>query len=81
MLWHLVQIELEMSCSLISLVNYNPSLVVDLMDDEEEILLALAEVLGGFLEYIGGPAHTVHVLKPLEKLCQVEESTVRDKVP
>lgn len=51
------------------------------MDDEEEILLALAEVLGGFLEYIGGPAHTVHVLKPLEKLCQVEESTVRDKVP
>jgi len=50
------------------------------MDDEEEVLLALAEVLGSFLDYVGGPAHAVHVLKPLEKLCQVEETTVRDKV-
>ena len=39
------------------------------MDDEEEVLLSLAEVLGGFLDYVGGIGHTVHVLKPLEKLC------------
>ena len=50
------------------------------MDDEEEVLLALAEGLGNFLDYIGGPVHTVHLLKPLEKLCTVEESTVREKV-
>jgi hypothetical protein len=30
------------------------------MDDEEEVLLALAEVLGPqFLDYIGGPAHAI----------------------
>lgn len=50
------------------------------MDDEEEVLLALAEVLGQFLDYIGGPAHAIHLLKPLEKLCQLEETTVREKV-
>lgn len=50
------------------------------MDDEDEVLLTLAEVLGGFLDFVGGPAHTIHLLKPLEKLCQVEETTVRDKV-
>lgn len=50
------------------------------MDDEEEVLLALAETLGGFVEYVGGPAHAVSVLKPLERLCQVEETTVREKV-
>ena len=51
------------------------------MDDEEEVLLALAEVLGPqFLEHIGGPAHALHVIKILEKLCQLDESTIRDKV-
>ena len=55
-------------------------ITIDLMDDEEEVLLALAEVLGQFLDYVGGPAHAMHVIRILEKLCQVEESTVRDKV-
>lgn len=50
------------------------------MDDEEEVLLSLAEVLGNFLEFVGGPANAIHIMKPLEKLCQVEESTVREKV-
>ena len=51
------------------------------MDDEEEVLLALAEVLGPqFLDYIGGPAHALYIIKILEKLCQLDESTVRDKV-
>lgn len=39
------------------------------MDDEEEVLLALAEVLGNFLDYVGGSAHALHLIKPLEKLC------------
>lgn len=39
------------------------------MDDEEEILLALAEVLGTFIDYAGGPSHAIHVLRPLERLC------------
>lgn len=51
---------------------YNSNLAnyaLDLMDDEEEVLVSLAEVLGSFLEYVGGPAHALHLMKPLEKLC------------
>ena len=55
--------------------------IMDLMDDDEEILIVLAEVLdGSFLEHVGGPLFAPHLFKPLEKLCEVEESTVRDKV-
>jgi hypothetical protein len=32
-------------------------LILDLMDDEEEILIALAEILGNFIDFVGGPAH------------------------
>ena len=54
---------------------------IDLMDDEEEVLLALAEVLGPqFMDYVGGPAHSLSLIRILEKLCQLDESTVRDKV-
>ena len=55
--------------------------ITDLMDDDEEVLIALAETLDGkFLDYVGGPLFAPHLFKPLEKLCEVEESTVRDKV-
>ena len=50
------------------------------MDDEEEVLLSLAEILPSQLEYAGGPQYAEHVLRPLEKLCASEETTVRDKV-
>jgi serine/threonine-protein phosphatase 2A regulatory subunit A len=50
------------------------------MDDEEEVLLALAESLGSFIDYVGGLNHSIHILVPLEKLCCVEETSVRDKV-
>ena len=54
--------------------------IIDLMDDDEEILVALAEILNGkFLDYVGGPLFAPHLFKPLERLCEVEESTVRDK--
>jgi serine/threonine-protein phosphatase 2A regulatory subunit A len=50
-------------------------------DDEDEVLLALAEELGrGFDEYIGGPEHAHVLLPPLEHLSTVEETLVRDKV-
>jgi len=55
--------------------------IMDLMDDDEEVLVVLAGVLNGqFLDYVGGPLFAPHLFKPLEKLCEVEESTVRDKV-
>ena len=50
------------------------------MDDDEEVLLTLAEILPSQLEFAGGPQYAEHVLRPLEKLCASEETTVRDKV-
>ena len=54
--------------------------ILELMDDEEAVLLVLAEVLPSMLELSGGPQYAEHVLRPLEKLCASEETTVRDKV-
>ncbi|KAH8835745.1 armadillo-type protein [Flagelloscypha sp. PMI_526] len=52
----------------------------DSVDDEDEVLLALAEELGrDFEEYIGGPEHAHVLLGPLENLSGVEETLVRDK--
>lgn len=42
-------------------------------------MLALAEELGSFVQYIGGQDKTQILLVPLETLCHVEESSVRDK--
>lgn len=53
---------------------------MDLMDDDEEILIVMAETLNGsFLEYVGGPLFAPHLFKPLERLCELEETTVRNK--
>ncbi|KAI0655077.1 ARM repeat-containing protein [Cubamyces menziesii] len=52
----------------------------DSVDDEDEVLLALAEELGrNFEEYIGGPEYAHVLLGPLENLSAVEETLVRDK--
>ncbi|KAK0533154.1 protein phosphatase 2A structural subunit [Tilletia horrida] len=52
----------------------------DSLDDEDEVLLALAEELGsGFVEYLGGPPYAHLLLGPLENLAAVEETVVRDK--
>jgi len=48
-------------------------------DDDDEILVALAEALGMFIDYVGGPANSLCLLKPLEPLACAEESLVRDK--
>ena len=49
------------------------------IDDDDEVLLVLAEKLGGFIPLIGGKEYAYNLLKPLEQLAMVEESTVRDK--
>ncbi|CAO3671179.1 hypothetical protein G6F70_007976 [Rhizopus microsporus] len=49
------------------------------IDDEDEVLLAVAEELGNFGEYVGGPEYAHFILAPLENLASVEEVLVRDK--
>ncbi|KAJ3357795.1 hypothetical protein HDU83_002923 [Entophlyctis luteolus] len=49
------------------------------IDDEDEVLLALAEELGSFVEFVGGAAFAHLLLAPLETLSAVEETVVREK--
>ena len=46
------------------------------IDDDDEVLLALAEELGDFVLYVGGDQWAFCLLQPLETLAAVEE-TVR----
>jgi serine/threonine-protein phosphatase 2A regulatory subunit A len=48
-------------------------------DDDDEILLAIAEELGSFIPHVGGVDHAHVLLPPLETLCTVEETVVREK--
>lgn len=48
-------------------------------DDDDEVLLVLAEELGAFIPYVGGLEHANVLLPPLETLCTIEETCVRDK--
>lgn len=50
------------------------------MEDEDEVLMALAEELGSFEEYVGGPQSAQVLLNPLQHLATVEEPLVRQKV-
>lgn len=51
------------------------------VDDEDEVLLALADELGkGFEDYLGGSQYAHVLLGPLEVLSAVEETLVREKV-
>lgn len=47
--------------------------------DEDEVLLALAEQLGNFINLVGGGEYAHCLLPPLESLATVEETVVRDK--
>ncbi len=53
---------------------------VELVDDEDEIVVTLAEALGDFTDVIGGQSQVLCLLKPLELLASAEEPLVRDKV-
>lgn len=51
------------------------------LDDEDEVLLALADELGkNFEDFLGGAEYAHLLLGPLENLAAVEETLVRDKV-
>lgn len=49
------------------------------VEDEDEVLVALSEELGSFLDYVGGPQWGHVLLSPLENLAAIEEPVVRDK--
>lgn len=53
---------------------------LDSVEDEDEVLTALSEELGNFIEYVGGPEYGHVILSPLENLAAIEEPLVRDKV-
>jgi len=49
----------------------------DTTDDDDEVLLIIAEKLGELHAYVGGPEHLYVLLEPLQLLAMVEESNVR----
>ena len=49
------------------------------VEDEDEVLTALSEELGSFVEYVGGPEYGHVLLSPLENLAAIEETLVREK--
>ena len=53
---------------------------VESVEDEDEVLTALSDELGSFVEYVGGPEYGHVLLAPLENLATIEEPLVRDKV-
>ena len=50
-----------------------------MVDDEDEVLIVLADQLGEFVPYVGAE-HAHCLLDTMEQLMGVEDSTVRDKV-
>ena len=52
---------------------------VESVEDEDEVLTALSEELGNFVEYVGGPEYGHVLLSPLENLAAIEEPLVREK--
>lgn len=49
------------------------------MDDEDEVLQILAEVLGNFVEHVGGQGYCRVLLPLLENLCQITDEQVRER--
>jgi serine/threonine-protein phosphatase 2A regulatory subunit A len=69
--------------SSLSLLAFSDDLISEMaaeMEDEDEVLLALAEELGNLILHVGGRDHAHVLLLPLETLCAMEEALVRDKV-
>ncbi|KAL8091480.1 hypothetical protein AgCh_033913 [Apium graveolens] len=52
---------------------------IRIISGEDQVLLAIAKELGVFIPYIGGVEHAHILLTPLETLCTIEETCVRDK--
>ncbi|AJO93690.1 Tpd3p [Saccharomyces cerevisiae YJM1419] len=56
-----------------------PFLTEVAQDDEDEVFAVLAEQLGKFVPYIGGPQYATILLPVLEILASAEETLVREK--
>lgn len=54
--------------------------ILELLEDDEEVLLALSESIGNLLDHVGGPAQAEHLLRVLERLAGIEELPVREMV-
>ena len=50
------------------------------VEDDDEVLLVMAEEIGGFVELVGGGDYAAILLEPLGSLAMVEETVVREKV-
>lgn len=50
------------------------------VEDDDEVLLVMAEELGASVDLVGGAAEAVVLIPPLAALAMVEETVVRDKV-
>lgn len=53
--------------------------VYEFIDDEDEVLVVLAETLASFLPYVGGAEYISQIFQPLEALAGAGEACVRDK--
>jgi len=62
------------------MVSSRSNMCTESVEDEDEVLTALSDELGGFVEYVGGPEYGHVLLSPLENLATIEEPLVRDKV-
>lgn len=51
----------------------------ELIDDEDCVMISLAENLGKLIQQVGGTSKAKFLLKPLEQLCSVEDGEVRAK--
>jgi len=52
--------------------------LTDGVDDEDEVLLGVANSLGKMIPLVGGGSHALSLLPPIELLLTVEENSVRD---
>ena len=55
-----------------------PDIHAETTDDDDEVLVVIAEKLGELTNYVGGAEHVHRLLPPLELLAAVEESLVRE---
>ncbi len=61
-------------------ISHNFISFIESIDDEDDVLLALAEELGKLVDAVGGVEYAYYLLPPLENIAAVEEASVRDKV-
>lgn len=53
--------------------------LADSKQDDDEVLVALAEEIGKLVPHVGGPAHAHCLISLLEELAKTEETVVRDE--